>query len=134
VVQSTQDWEGEDLATLAIRRNWLTIPFWNLLCDALMWPSLIEVLHIGMQDTMQLLLLKDEKMIEALSPHTQEKPFTDRIGPRSMVRRFEYLNAAGYGHTNETGSKLAITITNEIVRRLPTGGLPLAVVVQSKNL
>ncbi len=104
-----------------IRRNWLTILFWDLVFDALMRPSLIEVLHIGTKDTMQLLLLEDEKMIEALSPHTQEKAFTDRIGPWRMVRRFEHLNAASCGHASETGSKLAITITNEIVRRLSIG-------------
>jgi len=53
-----------------IRRNRLTILFWDLLCDALMRSGLIEVLHIGMKDTMQLLLLEDKQMIEALSPHT----------------------------------------------------------------
>jgi hypothetical protein len=84
-----------------------------------MRPGLIEVLHIGMKDTIQLLLLQDEKMIETLSPHTQEKPFTDRIGARCMVRRGEHLDAAGCCHAREMGSKLVITITNEIVRRLP---------------
>ncbi|MGZ6365828.1 MAG: hypothetical protein ACXWPS_07650 [Ktedonobacteraceae bacterium] len=44
VVQSIQDREGEDLATLVIWRDRLTIPFWNLLLDALMRPGLIEVL------------------------------------------------------------------------------------------
>ncbi len=69
MVQSTQDWEGEDLATIAIWRDRFTIPFWNLLFDALMRSGSIEVLDIGMQDTMQLLLLEDEKVIEALSTH-----------------------------------------------------------------
>ena len=113
--------EGEDLATLVIRRNRLTILFWDLLFDALMRPSLIEVLDIGTKDTVQLLLLEDEQVIETLSTHTPQKPFTDRIGPWCMIRRFEDLNAAGCSHASETGSKLAITITNEIVRRLPIG-------------
>ena len=69
MLQSTQDWEGEDLATIVIWRDRLTIPFWNLLFDALMRSGSIEVLDIGMQDTMQLLLLEDEKVIEALSTH-----------------------------------------------------------------
>jgi hypothetical protein len=38
----------------------------------------IEVLDIGMQDTMQLLLLEDEKVIEALATHAAQKPFTDQ--------------------------------------------------------
>jgi hypothetical protein len=59
VVQSTQGWEGEDLVTIVIWRDRLTIPFWDLLFDALMRSGSIEVLDRGMQDTMQLLLLAD---------------------------------------------------------------------------
>jgi hypothetical protein len=70
VVQSTQDREGEDLATIVIWRDRLTIPFWNLLCGALMRSGSIEVLDIGMKDTIQLLLLKDEQVIETLSSYT----------------------------------------------------------------
>ena len=83
-----------------------------------MRPGSIEVLDIGVKDTVQLFLLQDEKVIETLSPHTQEKPLTDRIGSRCMVRRGEHLDAAGCGHAREMGSKLVITITNELVRRL----------------
>src|SRR5260370_41977460 len=103
---------------MVIRRNRLTILFWDLLFDALMRSGLIEVLHIGLKDTIQLLLLEDEKVIETLSPHTPQKPFTDRIGPWRMVRRGENLDAAGCCHARETGSKLDITITHKIVRRL----------------
>ena len=81
-------------------------------------PGSIEVLDIGTKDTVQLLLLQDEQVIEALSPHTQEKPLTDRIGSRCMVRRGEHLDAAGCCHAREMGSKLVSTITHEIVRRL----------------
>ncbi len=121
MVQSTQDWEGEDLATIAIWRDRFTIPFWNLLCDALMRSGSIEVLDIGMQDTMQLLLLEDEKVIETLSTHAAQKPFTDRIGSWCVVRRGEHLDAAGCGHASETGSKFVLTIAHERVRRLSLG-------------
>jgi len=77
-MQSTQDREGEDLATIVIWRDRLSKPFWNLLCDALVRSGSIEVLDIGMQDTMQLLLLEDEKVIEALATHAAQKPFTDQ--------------------------------------------------------
>ena len=97
------------------------MPFWNLLFEALMRSGSIEVLDIGMQDTMQLLLLEDEKVIETLSTHAAQKPFADRIGLWWVVRRGEHLDAAGCGHAHETGSQLVITITNEIVRRLPMG-------------
>lgn len=48
--------------------------------DALMGPGSIEVLDRGMKDTIQLLLLKDEKVIETLSSHAVQKSFADRIG------------------------------------------------------
>ena len=60
VVQSTQDWQTEDLTTISIWRDRVAKPFWNLLCDALMGSGSIEVLDIGTKDTLQLLLLEDE--------------------------------------------------------------------------
>jgi len=41
VMQSTQDWQGEDLAISSIGRARLTISFWDLLSDALpaVWPD-----------------------------------------------------------------------------------------------
>ena len=90
-MQSTQDWQGEDLASLVIQRNRLPISFWDLLSDSLMWSGLIEVLDIGTQDTMQLLLLQDEQVIEALATHAVQKAFTDSIGPWCVVGVFRIL-------------------------------------------
>jgi hypothetical protein len=108
-----------------IQGNRLTTVFWDLLFDTLMWPGSIEVLNIGMKDTVQLLLLKDEQVIETLSTHTAHKPFTDRIGAFRVIRCFQDLDAAGCGHASETGSKLVITITDEILRTLSiSSGFP----------
>jgi hypothetical protein len=63
-------------------------------CDALIRSGSIEVLDRGMQDTMQLILLEDEKVIETLSMHAAQKPFTDRLGAFRMLRRGEHLDAA----------------------------------------
>jgi hypothetical protein len=68
-----------------------------------------------------LLLLQDEQMIETFATHTAQKAFTDRIGAWRARRCFQNLDAAGYGHAFEIGSKLALTITNEILRRLSKG-------------
>ena len=97
-----------------IGKDRLTISFWNLLSDALMRSSLIEVLDIATKDTMQLLLLEDEQVIETLSPHTAQKAFTDSVSPWCVIRCFQDLDAAGGCHARETGSKLAVTIPNEI--------------------
>src|SRR5258708_29520897 len=80
VMQSTQDWQGEDLAIISIWRDRSTIPFWDQLVDALMWPGSIEVLTIGRKDALQLLLFQAEQSIDTLATHAAQKPFTDRIG------------------------------------------------------
>lgn len=67
---------------------------------------------------MELLLMDDQHVVQALSSRTPQKAFTDRIRSRRMIRRFEDLDAARCCNTSETGSKLAIIITNEILRHL----------------
>ena len=86
-----------------------------------MRPGSIEIVDIGTKDTIQLLLLEDEQVIKTLSSHAAQKPFADGIGAFRMGGRNEHRDAAGCGHTRETGSKLAIPITNEIARRLSIG-------------
>ncbi len=121
MVQSTQDRQGEDLAIVLVRRNRLTKLFWKLLLDALMRPGSIEILAIGMKDTIQLLLMEDEQVIETLSTHSAQKALTDRIGAWCVIRRDEHLDAARISDSSETGPKLAVMITDEILRRLPIG-------------
>ncbi len=94
---------------------------WNLLTDALMWSCPVEIRDVGTQDTMQLLLMEDQYMIQALASDTQEKAFTDRIGARCMIGCFENLDAARCCNTSETVSKLAIIIANEIPGGLSIG-------------
>src|SRR5215472_18579871 len=84
--------------------------------------SLIEVLDISTQDTLQLLLLQDQQVIETLSPHTAQKAFTDRIGPWGVVGRFEVLDATGFGNPSEGYAKLAIVIPDEVFRSHTIGG------------
>ncbi len=83
---------------------------------------LVEVAHIGIEDTLELLLLQDEQMIEAFLSHAPQEAFADRIGSGSMNRRFEKLDATGGRHSAETGSKLAIVITDQVLRRMPIWG------------
>ncbi len=83
-----------------------------------MWSRLIEIRDVGTQDTMELFLMEDQHVVKALSPDTQEKAFADRLGAFRVIRCFENLDASGCCHTSETGSKLALMITDEILRRV----------------
>jgi hypothetical protein len=70
---------------------------------------------------MQLLLMKDQYVVQTLSPNTPQKAFTDGIGAFRVIRRFQYLDAARCCNTSETGPKLAIMIANEILWRVSIG-------------
>ena len=78
----------------------------------------MKIVDVGTQDPMQLLLMEDQQVVQALSLNTAQKAFTDGIGSWRMRRRFEYVDTAGCCHTSETGPKLAIVLTDEILRRL----------------
>jgi hypothetical protein len=69
--------------------------------------------------------MEDQHMVQAFSPVTAQKAFTDRIRAFRMIRRFQYLDTAGCCHLCKTGSKLAIVITDEILGDVSIGsGLP----------
>src|SRR5258708_39030427 len=102
----------------ATQRNAADFCLRDLLLDTMVWSRSIEILGIGMKYTMQLLLLENEEVIEARSPHTPQKAFADRVGSGRVIRRFKNLDAARCCNTSETRSKLAIMITNEILRSL----------------
>jgi hypothetical protein len=67
---------------------------------------------------MQLLFMKDQDVVQTLSPNAPQKAFTDRIGAFRVIRCFQYLDATCDCYSSETGSEFAIMITNEVLRRL----------------
>ncbi len=87
-----------------------------------MRPGLVEVLGIGVEYSVELLLLEDEQMIEALAPHTPEKAFTDGIRSRGVIWYCENLDVTRLGNPCEAHPELAIMITDEILRPLSKGG------------
>jgi hypothetical protein len=86
-----------------------------------MRPNPIEVVYICVEYALELLLMQDEQMIEALAPHAPEKPLTDGIRSRGLIRCFEDLNATRLCNTGEVPPELAIVIPNEILRSLSKG-------------
>jgi len=87
-----------------------------------LWPGSVEVVDIGSQDPLELLLLEDEQVIETLATYTAQKPFTDGIGAWRVIRCFQDRDATGCCHASKTVIKLAITIAKEILRPLSIGG------------
>jgi len=66
--------------------------------------------------------MQDEQMVEALTSHTTQEALTDGIGTRGLIRRFENLDATCLGNPREGHAKLAIIITDEILRALAIRG------------
>ena len=79
-----------------------------------MWSILIEIDHIGFEETMELLLMKDQEMIQAFSPHAPQKTFTDGIRLGGPVRRAKDFDASCYRHAGKTRPECAVMISKQI--------------------
>ncbi len=83
---------------------------------------LVEVDHIRIQNALELLLLQDQQMVETCLPDASQEALADGVGSWCMNRRLEQHDATGRRHPQKTGSKLAVVITDEILRCLPKRG------------
>lgn len=77
-----------------------------------MWSGLIEVQDIALEKPVKLLLVHDQEMIQAFSPHTSQKTFTDGIRLRSSVRRSKHLDATCGRHSCEIRAEFPVVIPN----------------------
>ena len=87
-----------------------------------MRPGSVEVKDLCVEYALELLLLQDEQMVQAFTPHTPEKPFTDGIRSRSVIWYGENLDVTCLGNPCEAHPELAIMITDEILQPLSKGG------------
>ena len=74
------------------------------------------------EHALELLLLKDQQVVEAFLPHTPHEAFADRIGAWRMRGRFENLDATCPRHPSKARPEFAIVITNQVLRCLAKGG------------
>src|SRR5260221_4364626 len=87
-----------------------------------MRPGLVEVVHKRVEHLVELLIMEDNQMIEALPSHTAQEAFTDGIGSWSVIGGFENLNVTGFRNPRKAHPKLAIIITDEVLRTRAIGG------------
>jgi len=122
MVEPTQDRNSDHLALRMLRGPRHFTRDGYLLLDALMRSCLVEVDHIGIEHALELLLLKDQQVVEAFLPHTPHEAFADRIGAWRMRGRFENLDATCPRHPSKARPEFAIVITNQVLRCLAKGG------------
>src|SRR5262249_25022532 len=107
-MESTDHWKRDHLLACVMRgKRWLA-RFRDLLPNALMRPCLVEVGYIFIQHALELLLLKDQQVVQALLPDAPQIAFADRIGSWGMIRRFQDLDAACFRHTSKARAKFAV--------------------------
>ena len=112
MVQSAHDRKSDHLVPCMMRGHGWSACSRNLLLDPLMRSCLVEVLHIGIEHPLQLLLLQDEQVVQAFFADAPQEPFTDGIGAFRVNRRFKDLDTARFRHTSKARPKLAIVITD----------------------
>ena len=84
-----------------------------------MWPSLIVVHNIGLEETVKLFLLQDQEMIQAFSPDASQKAFTDGICSWRPVRRSKHFDTTCCCHSCKMLPEFAIIIPDQICWGLP---------------
>jgi hypothetical protein len=63
----------------------------NPLSNPLMWPSLIVVPDIDLEETVELFLMQDQEMIQAFSPDTSQKATSGRFEEHGRSRVLQYV-------------------------------------------
>jgi hypothetical protein len=121
MVKPSQDRNCHHLVPCMLRGTRKSMRLRNLLLNPLMRSCPVEVGHIDIEHTLELLLMKDQQVVEAFLSHTSQEAFADRIRSGSMIGRVEYLYSTRCRYTSETGPKFAIVITHQIFRCLPIG-------------
>src|SRR5947207_12520543 len=119
MVQPSQDRNCNHPGSLVWRGMGCSIRFGNLLLNPLMRSCPIEVCHIFIEHTLELLLMEDQQMVKAFLPHTPHKALANGVRSWGMIRRFENLNSTRCRHPSEARPKFAIIIENQILRSLP---------------
>jgi hypothetical protein len=71
--------------------------FGNLLLNPLMRSCPLEVCYILIEHALELLLMEDQQMVKAFSPHTPHKAFADSIRSWPVIGRFENLDGTRCG-------------------------------------
>src|SRR5579864_854541 len=119
MMKPSQDRNCHHLAHCMLRGTRRFTRLRNLLTNTLMRSSPIEVGHIVIEHTMELLLMQDQQVIKTFLSHTSQEAFADRIRSGSMIWRFENLNATRCRHPSKVRPKFAIVITNQVLWCLP---------------
>jgi hypothetical protein len=118
-MEASKDWYCDDLSSLgaSMRRKWewragRTLP------NRSVWTPAVEVADILGQDFLQMALIEDEHVVQALGPDRSHPPLRNRVG----ARRFERCACVGYTEIThppiEVRGIAAVAVVNDKAWRL----------------
>jgi hypothetical protein len=81
----------------------------------------IEIGSIGIEDSMEMLLIEDQHVVEAFSLYTSQETLTDGIRSRSMRGCFKLLDRACCCNTGKVRAELAIVSRSRYLGACPYG-------------
>jgi hypothetical protein len=79
----------------------------------------IKIQDRAFEKPLELLLMKDQKVIQAFSSHAQEKTLTHSIRLRGSIWRSKHLDATGSCHSCKIRPELLVIIPDEVFWGLP---------------
>src|SRR5215470_10387752 len=91
MVQPAHDRQCNHLVACMMREFGWSAWARNLLLDPLMRSCLVEVAHIGNKETLELLFLEDQQVVQAFLPHAPHEALVYGIGSWSVIWRFQDL-------------------------------------------
>ncbi len=119
MVQPTYDRQSDHLVPCILAARNRSLLLRDVLCHPLMRPCLVEVHDILIEDSLELLLVEDQLVVQAFLSYTPHEPLTDGIGSGCMYRRLKNLNCTRRHHASKARPEFAIIITNQVLWRLP---------------
>src|SRR5215471_21659997 len=90
---------------------------WRLLSHRPMRAPVVEITDVLGQDLLQMALIEDENVVQALGPDRSHPALGDRVGSRRSERRANLGNTNIAHATIERGAKTAVAVMNEETSR-----------------
>jgi putative tryptophan/tyrosine transport system substrate-binding protein len=114
VMETSKDRYRDDLCSLGVsrRRKWLRRAG-RTLSDRAMWAPAVEIPDILGQDFLQVALIDDEHVVEALGPDGPHPTLGNRVGPGRSERRAHLDNTEITYPPIEAGGITAVAVVNE---------------------
>lgn len=100
MVEPTEDRLSQDLPSRA-GRTFTKVAARDVLLDALVRTCGVEVTHILLEDSPEMVFRQDDHVVETLASHTAQKPLTDRIQIRGFRWDVDNVDACAFGNHAE---------------------------------